>query len=323
MASRKVMGIYGGNLANIEKSMREIYVPDDNYGLVQTDQSGAEALIVAYLCEAGAFRQLFIHGVKPHVYVALHIFKSVWSKKMKEFPGFDVESIIKTPIQALKSSPYWRDLDLIIKDSDNWSLDQRYYYLAKQTCHSANYGITAPTFRMNILEKSGGKINISKEDSERFLLTYHSLFPEIQDWHRRLRRQVEQTKMLFNLFGEPYSISSYIFLETHWKELFSWIPQSTVGQITNVAFSSMQSFIEEQKLHWDNLINGHDSIVSQAPLTELSDCGKKQKEFIEQEFESPVDGVRFRMRSETQIGLNWRPFKDKVNPSGLKELSLK
>jgi hypothetical protein len=323
LASRKVMGTYGGNLANIEKSMREIYVPDENCGLVQTDQAGAEALIVAYLCEAGAFRQLFIHGVKPHVFVGLHIFKDVWSKKMKEFPGFNVDDMIKTPIQALKSNPYWRDLDLIIKDSDNWSLDQRYYYLAKQTCHSANYGITAPTFRMNILEKSGGKINISKEDSERFLLTYHSLFPEIQDWHRRLRRQVEQTRMLFNLFGEPYTISSYVFLETHWKELFSWIPQSTVGQITNVAFASMQSFIEEQKLLWDNLINGHDSIVSQAPLDELTDCGKKQKEFIEQSFESPVDGVRFSMRSETQIGLNWRPFKDKINPGGLKELSLK
>lgn len=615
---------FGGNLQNLEKSAREVYIADEGKMFSQTDQAGAEALIVAYLCEAGAFRQLFIHGVKPHVYVAMHVFKDIWQKKMAGREGFDINDIIRTPIQALKSNPFWKELDSLIKDSDNWSLDQRYYYLAKQTCHcvdgntevltfkgwqkisdiastgvleteiavfdsdrtikfeipsvwnsmhltqsmirfigeeidqlvtenhtviyesnrklhnklaasarkllrlniptsgnyiggdihnpdwyvkllvaiqadgywysesnvrfrllkqrkierllsiakegniefeiiqtdvieitiknikhileffgkdklwnsklltwsesnlrlfvdelkywdgtfaesfhhkreeysskfnvnvlwvktichligkqgtigfddnvfyaginsrkksiahtkqlipswtgtvycptvstgmflirrngkisitgnSANYGIEAPTFRMNILEKSGGKINISKDDGERFLLTYHSLFPEIQDWHRRLKRQAEQTKMLYNLFGHPYTITSYQILDSHWKELFSWIPQSTVGMITNIAFYRLQQFVEDNRLAWDNLINGHDSILSQAPIAEIIDLGRKQKEFIEQEFTSPVDGAVFRMKSETQAGFNWSNFKQDKNPLGLKEIKL-
>ena len=137
----------GGNLQNIEKSMREIYIPSGftpalrdkcSYYMassdlsifteeelaklkifVQTDQSGAEALAVAYLCKNGDFRQLFIHGVKPHVYVALHVFKDVWKKKMRESAMVgdircDIDEILNTPICDLKSNPYWKDLDRLI-----------------------------------------------------------------------------------------------------------------------------------------------------------------------------------------------------------------
>ena len=48
--------------------------------LLQRDQSGAEALIVAYDSEPRDYRQLFIHNVKPHVYVALKLFKDVWAR---------------------------------------------------------------------------------------------------------------------------------------------------------------------------------------------------------------------------------------------------
>ena len=44
----------GTNLQNIEKSMRQLYWADDGKVLVQVDQSGAEALIVSYLCEKAA-----------------------------------------------------------------------------------------------------------------------------------------------------------------------------------------------------------------------------------------------------------------------------
>lgn len=321
LGSRKILSRWGANLQNIEKSMRFIYEADPGKLICQTDQAGAEALIVAYLCEAGAFRQLFIHGVKPHVYVALHLFKDVWKKKLK-IEGVDIDKIIATPIQALKSTLGWKELDSLIKDSDNWNMSERYYYLAKQTCHSANYGITGNPFRMNILEKSGGKINVPQEEAERFLLVYHSLFPEIQDWHRRLRRQVEMTRIVYNLLGHPIQITGYNIEENKWKEIFALVPQSTVGMIANVAFKNMYWFCKQNKLSWDTLINGHDSIVSQAPIAEAIDCAKKQKEFIEIEMESPVDSVRFRMRSESMIGANWGPYKEGKNENGLREVKI-
>ena len=232
---------------------------------------------MAYDCEALAYRQLFIHGIKPHVYVAVHLFPHVWKRRMAGCAGFDIDEVIRTPIQALKSLPYWRDLDLMIKDSDNWNVAERYYYFAKQTCHSANYDIQSNTFRMNVLDKSGGKIVLNPDEASRFLEVYRGLFPEIPERNRRVRHQADMTKMLYNFFGEPYYISQYQPTESNYKEYYSWSPQSTVGQISNRAFTAMQEFIWKEKLDWDVLLNGHDSIVSQCPIADVLDCGRKQK----------------------------------------------
>lgn len=353
--SRKILGTYGGNIQNIEKSAREVYVSDgwteDDIPklkyfmltfdgsvfteeekkrikiLVQTDQDGADARIVAYECEALAYRQLFIHGIKSHVFVGMHLFKEIWFRKMIEQKlvgptEFNIDEYCNTPIQALKSLAHWKALNTLIKESDEWSLDERYYYLAKQTCHSANYDISAPTFRMNILEKSGGKILISKEDSERFLIVYRSLFPEIPERNQRVQRQGRETGVLYNMFGYPFHVSGYNPTENTYKEWYSWSPQSTVACITNNAICSMQEYLESEKLDWDVFINGHDSMVSQVPIGEYLEGAKKSKEFIEQRFESPIDGAEFYMRSETKVGFNWSSYSKDKNDLGLREIKI-
>lgn len=328
LASAKILGKWGGNLQNIEKGMREIYIPDPGKIFGQVDQAGAEALIVAFLGRPGKFRELFAYKIKPHIYVALRLFKDVWSKKMREHniitssDHFDIDEIIETPIAQLKQHPLWESLKNLIADSDNWSLQERYYYLAKQTCHSGNYGITPPTFRMNVLEKSGGKIVIKKEESERFILTYQSLFPEIFEWHEIVRKQVETTGMLYNLHGHPYTVTQPVIAEHQWKELYAWIPQSTVGEITNIAVTKTQQYIEESGLDWDVLVNGHDSILSQCPIPEINVCLGKMTEYIQQTFTSPYDGAQFTMGSEAQAGYNWAPAKKDKNPDGLRTVKL-
>jgi len=320
----KVKG-WGGNLQNVEKSMREMYIPDDGYIFVQVDQSGAEALIVAYCCEDGQYRQLFLNGIKPHSYLAMHLFKDVWPKKMREqgaYTGtdFPIKELIDCPIPQLRLHPLWRELDLVIKDSDNWPATERYYYLAKQTEHSSNYDIQPPMFRMNVLEKSGGKVVISKDDSTLFLLTKFSLFPEIKGYHRWVRSCASQHGMLFNLHGHPYTITSYEILDTHWKEHYAWIPQSTVGEITNIAYTRMYQYIATERKKWDLLANTHDSYLLQCPIEERDECVAKAQEFMNQEFKSPIDGAVFRMRSEAQAGFNWRPFHKEKNPLGLRSI---
>jgi len=299
---------------------------------VQTDQSGAEALIVAYLCYNGDYRQLFINGIKPHSFLGMHLFKDRWAKEMLDAhligreDKFDIMELIECSIPKLKTHPFWKPLDTIIRESDNWPANKRYYYLAKQTEHSSNYGITTNPFRLNVLEKSGGKIMLSHEDAERFLLTKKALFPEISDWHNRLRVQVEQTRIVYNLHGHPLTITWHEIPEDKWKEIYAIPPQSTVGMITNIAFARIQEYTEQNNLKWDHMINCHDSILSQCPVGEERELGLKQKEFIGMSFESPVDGVKFQMKSETQFGFNWGIFKkgkdDKpdVNKLGLREM---
>mgnify|MGYP003424282912 FL=1 len=74
LSAKQMFGEIGGNLQNLPEDMRSFMVADEGKLLFQVDQSGAEALIVAYLAERGNYRELFDVGIKPHTYLALNIF---------------------------------------------------------------------------------------------------------------------------------------------------------------------------------------------------------------------------------------------------------
>ncbi len=349
-ASTKILGHWGSNMANYEKSLRKIYRPDgfsDSvkekclYWLgcgdlsvfteeelmtinvfIQSDESGADALIVAYESQAKQFRQLFLNAVKPHVYVALKLFAHVWKKKYKQMGGLiedlNIDELCETPIGDLKKHPYWREIDSLIKKSDEWSASERYYYLAKQTCHSANYGIMANTFRMNVLEKSGGKIFISNDDATHFLGAYRSWFPEIPERCRWVEECIRKSGVIYNLFGHPYEITDYRW-EDKLKEYYAWSPQSTVGQIVSRAVVDFCKYAEENNKCWDFLNDCHDSYLTQGLLIDVKERRDKMREFMNVPLVSPIDQAKFNMKSEQRVGFNWSDEKSD-NPLGLREL---
>jgi hypothetical protein len=352
-ASKKILNLWGTNLQNIKKQMREMYQSDnltnteeqkskliywlqsgdtkifteqelkDIKVFLQVDQSGAEALIVAYDSPPGQYRQLFINNIKPHVYVGLKLFIDVWPRKAKEhnllLTEDDLARINLSSIDTLKSNPNWREVDLLIKDSDNWPITERYYYLAKQTCHSCNYDIQGPRFRMNVLEKSGGKIVLTKEESERFPMEYRGLFPEIPEGNRLIKQQIDKHHILYNTLGFPYQITQYDITDHQYKEYYAWPRQSTVAEITRIAFTNLQSYIEDMDNDWDILADTHDSYLLQCPLKDAQAAKEKMQKFMNQRLISPFDGTEFYMKSECQVGFNWAPKKE-TNPLGLQEL---
>ncbi len=170
---------FGSNMQNWHKKLRDIQIPDTNKIFVKVDQAGAEALIVAYLCRSGRFRELFINNIKPHVFVGLHLFKDTWKKYIDSSV---VDAACGTHISDLKKLSGWQELDAIIKASDNWASNERYYFIAKMVCHSSNYNIKFPTFQMNVLLKSEGNVVLDSHTAKRFLDFYRvELFPEIPD----------------------------------------------------------------------------------------------------------------------------------------------
>lgn len=310
----------GSNLQNPTKRIKRIYIPDPGKVFVQVDQSGAEALIVAYLCRAGKYRDLFTYGIKPHVYVALHMFHKELTRKKPDLYDTILQAL-STEIKDLKKVPRWDELDKFIKSSDNWPARERYYYLAKQTCHSSNYDVKAPTFVLNVLKKSNGSVVLTRKDGEMFLELYRRLFPEIVEWRYRVQNDLRTKSALYNLFGYPRMITSYVH-ENQYKEWYAFIPQSTIGTITNIAVTNLQNYIEEHKLQWDILANTHDSYLAQCPIGEETECVKWMKQFIEIKLVSPFDGVEFQMKSEAQVGYNWMPWHKDKNPNGLQEFRL-
>lgn len=343
----------GSNLQNIEKELRRIYHSKGYKAALhfekcvhylktkqydhfteeelqqirifnQVDQSGAEALIVAYLCNHGSFRDLFLNGVKPHVFVALHLFANVWQEELNKISSgdfkIDIHEFTECPIQRLQSHPYWKPLDKIIKSSDNWEGGRRYYYIGKKVCHAGNYGMRGNTFQLAVLEESRGQIALSKRESDEYIGFYHTLFPEISEWHRDVIRQLESTRTLYNLFGYPKYFGQEI-REGMFNEAYSFVPQSTVACITAKAYCKLQNFIEDTpQPEWDLLEDTHDSYLSQTPIPDSIDCLKLMKNFIEQDLVSPR-GEPFKMKSEGQHGFLWCPAKEKY-PCGMTEVRM-
>ena len=302
---------YGGNMQNWEKSLRTLAVADEGMSFCQVDQAGAEALVVAYLCPPGRYRDLFLNGIKPHVYIGV-FFPSHWQK---QFPC--VEEFASIKISELKNHPQWPAFAKAVAASDGNPSSSRYYYFYKMTCHSGNYGIMENTFCENILAKSGGKVVLTPHEGAMFLTTYRDIaFPELHSFHRYVDNQIETKGELRNLFGFPRRFRSLRFDS---KEAYAFIPQSTVGCITNMAVARMQQHIFDTGVDWGILNNCHDSYLVQAPDAEIMECAKRMKEFIEIEMKG-LRGENFRMRSEASVGKNWGSYHEKKNPQGLKEV---
>lgn len=298
-SASKVFGIYGGNRQNVEKSLRRIYVPDRGKILCQCDQSGAEALIVAYLCQHGNYRDLFLNRIKSHVFVALHVFKKQFEDKL----GFSLDTHCAAPVKDLRASHRWEDVDKKIKESDKWIASERYYFLAKKICHASNYGMKANTFSVAILKDSEGQVRITPHEANEYLETYHRLFPEIRGWHKEVETTLRIHKKLYNLFRYPRYF--YTPVDTNnLKEALAFIPQSTVGCITHIALTKLQLYIESNNLDWDILNNCHDSYLVQCPKGEEVECCKQMKFFMEQHLTN-FRKEEFQMKSETSVGFNW------------------
>lgn len=191
------------------------------------------------------------------------------------------------------------------------------------TGNSLNYRMRPPTFREDVLKESEGKVVLSKIDSERIYDIYHNkLFTEISTkWWPEIEYQVRGSGYLFNLFGFPRYCQGP-FIDADWRKLTAWVPQSTVGCITAIAFCTIQEFIEENGLaKWWHLCNDkHDSLLLECPEEDRDIAGRVCASAIEQDLESPR-GEKFKMRSEVQWGYNWAKQSEK-NPEGMRELSL-
>lgn len=313
-----LMDKWGTNLQNPTNNICKIHVPDTGYSMIQADQSGAEALIVAYLCRAGNFRNLFLCNIKPHVYVALHVFQSQLEKRL----GHSLSDYTTATISGLKSISGWKDVSDIIKSSDGWDAYERYYFIAKMICHASNYAATAGALQKHILVKSDGVLALPKRDCERFLSVYHSLFPEIREWHALVEDELKSTGELVNLFGFPRKFFGPLSNYKTIKEALAFVPQSTVGCITNMAFVEVQDWLEHNpEVEWDLLNNKHDSVMMQAPHEEALVCAALLQSCMQRPLISPR-GEKFQMKSEVSLGRNWAKYDEKTNPLGLKETKI-
>lgn len=323
LGSSKLLRRWGDNLQNWEKMLRKCICADEGKCLLQIDQSGAEALIVAYLCRPGQLRDLFLCGMNPHSFLALKLFYTAFEKEL----GYSLDDTLRLSVRELAQHPKWPAIAKVTKKSDEWESDRRYYFMAKQGNHSLNYDCKARAFRLNTLQKSDGAVALTIDEAQNIIDTRIKLFPELQQWWSETVIEAKKTNILRNLFGHPRVITGFIE-ESNYKELYAFKPQSTVGQITNYAITEFQERIQGgdellREAGVDVLQNNHDSMLVQCwndPKYYLPVAKEMQKHF-NRRLVSPR-GEEFYMKSDINRGLNWGEMGELEPPTTVKKEQL-
>lgn len=307
----------GRNWQNIEKSKRAIVIAPPGYVIIQADQKGADARVVAWEAPDGNFRSLFKHKIKPHTFVALRSYWKEFSLRCPEQASM-FEEAAHTEIKNLAGLPYWKTLNDIIADSDNWESSARYYFSGKTQCHSLNYKAGWSSLRDTFIRRSEGRIIITEQEAKKIIKNYReNLFPEIFNlWHPRVLEYARLKGELRNLFGHPFRITGNI--DELEKELYAFIPQSTVAIITHKAAIKLMNYVRENNKKWQLFNNCHDSYAAFVPEEEAEEGKLKMKEFMECNLIS-TQGEHFRMESSIAVGKNWSPYHKDKNPMGLVE----
>lgn len=295
LSAKQMFGEIGGNLQNMPEDMRSFMVADEGKLLFQVDQSGAEALIVAYLAERGNYRELFDVGIKPHTYLALNIFIDKFRGK---YPRDRYQ--FRKPSELIQL-PEWKDLNKFIsKDESNVTE----YQLGKRIAHAKSYGMGPITFRKNVLQESQGEILLSTQDCKHFLTMFEKLFPEIIEWQERLKEQVIKNRVLYNLFGYPREFTGRWNMELE-REALSYIPQSTVGVLTSLVFTDLEHLSHTTEPGLDVLVNVHDAVVGQHLESEVERICRHTMDLFKRPLTAP-SGETFYMKSEAMVGKTWK-----------------
>lgn len=213
----------------IGKDLRDMYIPDEGYALVEVDLSQAEARVVDLLAED--YEGLEEYGIlDKHCKVASFIY---------------TEHTYEELLYLSKK----------LKTDEGVAMRQ----LGKKSKHATNYEMEP--FRFSFL--AGLEIS----EAKKVLAAVHRAYPKVRGvFHKQVEEQVRKTRTLRNPLGRIRVF--YKKLDSHGiKVAYSWIPQSTVSDHMKRAMLNLSRVIDRTRAFY--VAENHDSLTSLVHLSYL------------------------------------------------------
>lgn len=211
LSSAQTLWGSGGNAQNQPHRAYEMYLADEGCVWIYFDLSQAEARYVAWDANIenwiADFEQARLDGkFDAHRALASTMFKLAYDDVPKD-DFLDANGLSqKHP------------------DCDQSTLTMTKRYIAKRCRHGLNY-------RMHIarLAETTG-MNYAQAASNYY--TYHRVNPELQEWWRRVEREIKKTRMLFNAYGRRFITLERLENSDIMDSIIAFRPQSTIGDKT-------------------------------------------------------------------------------------------
>lgn len=172
-------------------NVRACVIPDPGYTLFDSDQSGADARVVAWEADDHDLMAAFESGVNVHIKNATDAFPEWTQRELEKHNGNLKESIL--------------------------------YDLIKRAVHATNYGAKAST----LAKKCQMTLQEAEDFQALWLITLH---PAISDWHDRIEYELQTTGRTTNRMGGFIDWFDRPD-DNVWRQALAWGPQSTVAEV--------------------------------------------------------------------------------------------
>ena len=261
----------GLNIQNIPLESRRFYIADDGMEIAEFDQVQAEAVITAYLADDPVHIDCFRHGKDVHRVTAC-LLMDMDTGQWKEIPK---QSMIRE--------------------------------LAKKCNHGLNYGMGWGTF-MAIVNKEydpddPNSLSLTAAEAKRIHAKYLNIRPALNNYWQGIEHELKYNqRTLVSPLGFPYQ-----FLEQWSNSLllagYSFKPQSTVGEQTNIAIARVFKDPEMRRLGVRFTAQVHDSIMYQWPKENRAEIMSRIFPLLETEVY--INGYRVVVPWEGKAGQSW------------------
>lgn len=271
----------GGNLQNIEESLRSIFIADHGYKFAKCDAKSGESFCVGAIEHNVFDDSRFLEACESgdiHTYVARIVWpEHNWTGNLKE----DKE---------LAELPFYRHYDR--------------RFMCKKIGHGSNYGGKPQT----LAEQAKVPLQLVKD----FQPKYFGAFPSHEKWHNYVDTNLRKNGYLISLMGRKRWFFGRRNDPATLREAIAYDPQSSLADIVNTAMLNIW-----RKNYVYIMTQEHDAIVF---MYKESDEDKIIPRLLE-DLIVPIKlnkGRLLKIPYDVEVGWNKGKYHPDKNPNGLK-----
>lgn len=272
----------GGNLQNVEESLRSIFVADRGMKMAKFDAKSGESFCVGAkewnLFKDGKYLDACETG-EPHTAAA----RICW-------PELPWTGALKAD-KAIAEQPYYRHYT--------------YRFMCKKLGHGSNYGGKPPTL--------AAQAKVPLDVVQDFQPKYFLAFPAHLMWQEWVRSQLLTKGVLVNLTGRKRWFFGRRNEDATFREAVAYDPQGSLADIVNRAMLNIW-----QANTATLLMHDHDALTFQYPEEMEDEIIPQLLEALV--IPIPLEhGRELRIPYDCKVGWNRGEYNEKTNPDGLKD----
>lgn len=266
----------GTNLQNIQDRLRRIFVADPGMKLAYIDLEQAESRLVGFLAWLVTGRDGYLNaceGGDLHTTVC----QMVW-------PNLGWTGELSHDKNVIAGQLFYRD----------WT----YRDMSKRGGHGTNYYGQPQTMAKHL--------KVETKVMETFQRLYFQAFPEIPEWHQWVAEQIQTTSQLTTPLGRTRTFFGRTSDDATLREAIAYSPQSTIGDILNLALYKVWQFFQTLPYPAKLLAQVHDAIMFQFPEEYEDEIIPQVMQIMQ--IPIPGPGRNLIIPCDAQTGWNWQHY---------------